>query len=119
MRKPFVSVSVGIVLGLASAAGRARAQQAAEPAAAPKPPVLLQGLGSHRHPIATSSPEAQKFFDQGMVMLFGFNHDEAFRSFERASQLDPKAAMPHWGMALAIGSNYNDPAPEASHLQRA
>ncbi len=120
MKKPFLPVAV--VLGLSAFAGASvvRAQHGADPgAAAPKPPVLLSGLGSHRHPIATSSPEAQKFFDQGMVMLFGFNHEEAFRSFERASQLDPKSPMPHWGMALATGSNYNDPEPETSRLERA
>ncbi|HEY4230588.1 MAG TPA: hypothetical protein VGO79_10470, partial [Thermoanaerobaculia bacterium] len=111
-------LSIVAVLGVAVVA---RAQHPAEPteAAAPKPPALLSGLGSHRHPIATSSPEAQKFFDQGMVMLFGFNHEEAFRSFEKAAQLDPGSPMPHWGMALVTGSNYNDPAPEATRLQRA
>ena len=89
----------------------------AEPAS--KPPALFAELGSHRHPIATASPEAQKFFDQGVVLLFGFNHEEAIRMFERAGELDPKAAMPHWGMALAHGSNYNDPAPPAERLQKA
>jgi tetratricopeptide (TPR) repeat protein len=96
----------------------ASAQHASEPVAA-KPATLLSGLGSHRHPIATPNAEAQKFFDQGMVMLFGFNHDEAFRAFEKAAQLDPKAAMPHWGMALAVGANYNDPEPEANRLEKA
>ena len=99
MGKRLVFGGTILALGLAAAAPvRAQAPhaaaQTAPEAAAPKPPALLSGLGSHRHPIATTSPEAQKFFDQGMVMLFGFNHDEAFRSFERASQLDPKAAMP-------------------------
>jgi len=82
------------------------------PAAAEKPATLFADLGTHRHPISTSSPEAQKFFDQGVVLLFGFNHEEAIRSFERAAQLDPKAAMPHWGKALALGSNYNEAAPD-------
>lgn len=85
----------------------------------PKPAVLLPGTGSHRHPIATSSPEAQKFFDQGMVLLFGFNHEEAFRSFEKAAALDPKAPMPHWGMAIVLGANYNDPAPVDERLLKA
>ena len=80
---------------------------------------LLSGLGTHRHPIATSSPEAQKYFDQGMVMLFGFNHEEAYRAFEKAAQLDPTAAMPHWGMALVTGANYNDVEPEVNRLKRA
>jgi tetratricopeptide (TPR) repeat protein len=82
------------------------------PAAAEKPAVLFADLGTHRHPISTSSPEAQKFFDQGVVLLFGFNHEEAIRSFERAAELDPKSAMPHWGKALALGSNYNEAAPD-------
>jgi len=59
-----------------------------------KPP-LLSETGRHHHLIATTSPEAQKFFDQGMTMLFGFNHLAAARSFQRAAELDPKAVMPH------------------------
>jgi tetratricopeptide (TPR) repeat protein len=88
-------------------------------AAAPRPVTLYENLGSHRHPIATSSPEAQKFFDQGMILAFGFNHEEAYRFFERAAQLDPKAAMPHWGMALVLGANYNDPAPPEERSKKA
>lgn len=75
-----------------------------------QPPVrLYDGIGSHQHIIKTSSPEAQKYFSQGLVLLYGFNHDEALRSFERAAQLDPKSPMPLWGMALVLGANYNDP----------
>jgi tetratricopeptide (TPR) repeat protein len=113
MTKQLVSL-----LAAAFVCAAASAQHASEPVAA-KPATLLSGLGSHRHPIATPNAEAQKFFDQGMVMLFGFNHDEAFRAFEKAAQLDPKAAMPHWGMALAVGANYNDPQPEANRLKKA
>ncbi|MGH9369705.1 MAG: tetratricopeptide repeat protein [Thermoanaerobaculia bacterium] len=91
----------------------------AAPAPEARGAMLLSGMGSHRHPIATSSPEAQKFFDQGMVLLFGFNHEEAIRSFERAAELDPSAAMPHWGMAFGLGSNYNDPAPAEERLRKA
>jgi tetratricopeptide (TPR) repeat protein len=86
---------------------------------AAKPAALLPGLGSHHHPIATSSPDAQKFFDQGVTLLFGFNHEEAYRSFAKAAELDPKAAMPRWGTALALGANYNDPEPEAERLKKA
>ncbi len=74
------------------------------------PAQLLPGMGSLHHPIATSNPEAQKFFDQGLTLIFAFNHDEAARSFRRAAELDPKAAMPWWGIANALGPNYNDPA---------
>jgi len=84
-----------------------------------KPVTLLSGMGAHTHPISTASPEAQKFFDQGVVLLFGFNHEEAIRAFEHASELDPKAAMPHWGEALALGANYNDPVPADERLKKA
>lgn len=78
-----------------------------------KPAELLEGLGNHVHPIVTSSPLAQKFFDQGLALIYGFNHDEAARLFARAAELDPKSPMPHWGIALALGPNYNlPPMPE-------
>ena len=98
---------------LCAAAAPAGGQMQHAPAAARPPATLVRGLSGHTHPIRTSSAEAQRFFDQGMVLLFGFNHQEAIRSFERASQLDPQAAMPHWGIALALGPNINlDVDPE-------
>ncbi|HEY8997060.1 MAG TPA: tetratricopeptide repeat protein, partial [Edaphobacter sp.] len=69
---------------------------------------LVAGLGNSAHTIRTSSAEAQRYFNQGLDYIWAFNHDEARRSFERAAQLDPKAAMPEWGIALAVGPNYND-----------
>ena len=72
------------------------------------PATLLAGLGAHHHAIRTSSPEAQRFFDQGLVLLYGFNHGQAIRQFERAAELDPRAPMPLWGIALAYGPNIND-----------
>ncbi len=73
------------------------------------PATLLPGMGSLHHPIATSNPDAQRFFDQGLTLVYAFNHDEAERSFRRAAELDPSAAMPWWGVALSLGPNYNDP----------
>lgn len=73
-----------------------------------RPVMLVEGMGNSHHAIRTTSPEAQKFFDQGMDYIFAFNHDEARRSFSKAAELDPKAAMPLWGVALAVGPNYND-----------
>src|SRR6266545_2241662 len=96
-----------------AACNRAAPQQAAAPAppaAQPQPPDvprLIEGIGRHHHPIATSSREAQQYFDQGFDLVFGFNHEEAARSFNRAAELDPKAPMPHWGIAWALGPNYN------------
>jgi tetratricopeptide (TPR) repeat protein len=70
---------------------------------------LLGNLGSFHRSISASA-EAQRFFDEGLTLLYGFNHEEAFRSFQRAAALDPSAPMPHWGMSLALGTNYNDTA---------
>lgn len=67
----------------------------------------MAGRGNHHHPITTTSTEAQQFFDQGVTLAYAFNHEEAVRSFQRAAALDPKAAMPHWGIAWALGPNYN------------
>ena len=69
--------------------------------------VLIPGLGQHHHTISTKNPEAQRFFDQGLTLVFGFNHEEAARSFRRASELDPQSAMAFWGVALALGPCIN------------
>ncbi len=70
---------------------------------------LLDGLGTWRHAITTTSPDAQRYFDQGLRLTYAFNHDEALRSFERAAELDPACAMCRWGMAYALGPNINLP----------
>ena len=70
---------------------------------------LLDTLGSHTHRVTTSSPGAQRYFDQGLRFLFGFNHGAAIRSFQEAAQLDPACAMAHWGIALANGPHINFP----------
>ncbi|MFO0947462.1 MAG: hypothetical protein U1D30_16255 [Planctomycetota bacterium] len=73
---------------------------------------LLAGLGDHHHAISTKSPEAQKYFDQGLVLLYAFNHNEAVRAFEEAARLDPECAMAYWGISFALGPNINAPATE-------
>jgi tetratricopeptide (TPR) repeat protein len=72
-----------------------------------KPVTLMSGLGSLHHPTSTKNPEAQSFFDQGFRMIYGFNHEEAVRSFKRAAELDPQMAMAWWGVAIALGPNIN------------
>jgi tetratricopeptide (TPR) repeat protein len=76
----------------------------------PRPATLMTGLGNLHHPVSTSTRQAQEFFDQGLRLIYCFNHDEAGRSFQRAGELDPKLAMAFWGVAEAVGPNYNDPA---------
>ena len=80
---------------------------------------LMEGLGRFHLPVRTSVPEAQKFFDQGMILVYGFNHDEAARAFRRAAELDPRMAMAHWGLALALGPNYNESSISPERLKAA
>src|SRR6185312_3510994 len=88
------------------------AQDHAAHQAQTKPVTLVTGLGNLHHPVSTKNPEAQKFFDQGLRFIYAFNHDEAARSFQHAGELDPKLAVAWWGVAEAVGPNYNDPADD-------
>lgn len=78
-----------------------------EPAAIAEP--RFPGLGSYSRKITTLSPDAQAYFDQGLLLLYAFNHDEAIRSFRQATRLDPSAAMAWWGIAIANGPHINNP----------
>jgi len=70
-------------------------------------PVLFDDLGSYHRAITTASPQAQAYFDQGLRLVYGFNHHEAQAAFREAARLDPSCAMCAWGIALTYGSNYN------------
>lgn len=70
---------------------------------------LFGGLGDFHRPISTNSQSAQAYFDQGMRLLWAFNHDEATRSSAKAAELDPQCAMCYWGVSLTVGPNYNLP----------
>jgi len=89
---------LGIIGGLSASAAQHDHTESSH-----KPSVLLPGMGHHHHPITTKNPEAQKFFDQGLILAFAFNHGEAERSFRQAIALDPEAAMPQWGLAWVLG----------------
>ena len=71
--------------------------------------VLYDSLGSYSYRITTTSADAQRWFDQGLRLVYAFNHHEAQRAFREAARLDPACAMCFWGIALTEGSNYNDP----------
>lgn len=98
-----------VLITLTFAASAAAQQHQHPPQPQSKPATLVTGLGDLHHPVTTSNAEAQKFFDQGLRFIYAFNHDEAARSFQRAAELDPKLAMAYWGIAEAVGPNYNDP----------
>jgi tetratricopeptide (TPR) repeat protein len=71
--------------------------------------MLFPGLGNVHREITTRSPEAQRYFDQGLSLMWAFNHDEATRSFAKAAELDPDCASCYWGVSLTVGPNYNLP----------
>jgi tetratricopeptide (TPR) repeat protein len=105
-----------LIFALFSAAAFAADTQPAKPADAcvpppgsappPLPAKLLEGQGTVHFPITTKSPEAQRFFDQGVAQMHSFWAREAERSFLQAAQLDPEAPMPHWGIAMVAAGDY-------------
>ncbi|RFF27485.1 MULTISPECIES: tetratricopeptide repeat protein [unclassified Wenzhouxiangella] len=112
-RAEFTSILAAMLL--AGAAGKVLADDQQEHAP------LIEGLGDHHHEVTTDSPEAQRYFNQGLVLAFGFNHGEAHRSFTQAARIDPDCAMCWWGAAWVLGPNINtamDPemVPEAWEL---
>ena len=70
---------------------------------------LLPNMGEFSYSVTTNSELAQKYFNQGLVLTYGFNHMEAFRSFEEATKIDSNCAMAYWGMAIVLGPNINAP----------
>src|SRR5262249_24458431 len=102
----------------AKPAANAAAPAPAPPAAAPGPTLApwaqgaqrLANLGAHQRKITTASGDAQAYFDQGLNLIYGFNHDEAARAFAKAIELDPTCASCYWGAGEALGPNYNMPA---------
>ena len=96
-------------------AGKTEVDPATPAAAAAMPsgteidPPLMKGLGTLGYRISTSSAPAQRYFDQGLRLAWGFNHAEALRAFRKAQKLDPRCAMCYWGEAWALGPNINVP----------
>jgi tetratricopeptide (TPR) repeat protein len=123
------NLMLAVVVILAAAAGyyafnRMRTETA-PPDLAPVGANLLEGLGDYSMPVTAGRPEVQRWFDQGLALTYGFNHDAAERSFLKAAELDPDCAMCWWGSALVIGPHVNsqmDPSNNAKawdRLQRA
>src|SRR5437870_369652 len=100
IQRIILTLATGVAISVSAAPAKTK------PASSPK---LLPGLGEVHHPVATKNSQAQQFFDQGLKLVFGFNHDEARKSFQRAVELDPKLAMAWWGVSLTLGPNYNLP----------
>jgi tetratricopeptide (TPR) repeat protein len=110
-----LALTLALVVAACGAQRRPAADEGPALAQEDKPGAPLFGnLGDHHVPITTHSEKAQRYFDQGVTLAYGFNHAEAIRSFREAQRLDPDCAMCFWGEALAYGPNINAPmAPEA------
>jgi tetratricopeptide (TPR) repeat protein len=111
-------LAILLVLGISTLAlcESAFSQEHPAPAKA-KSATLMTGYGDWHHPVSTKNAQAQAFFDQGLRLIYAFNHSEAIRSFQRGAELDPNLAMAYWGIAEAVGPNYNDPASQDRFVQ--
>ncbi|HSM13194.1 MAG TPA: hypothetical protein VLA66_03935, partial [Thermoanaerobaculia bacterium] len=104
---------------LLTASCRQEAAAPPAPVSEAAPAAQGEGLGPHRRAVTTASAEAQEQFDRGLAYLYGFNHDEAIRSFTRAAALDPGCAMAYWGIAYANGPHINNPVVPEERAQAA
>ena len=123
LRVPVIAASFTVLIACSQPAPPPAINQSAHAPdhGAPSTPArttLLGNLGSYHRAIKTTRDDAQKFFDEGLTLLYGFNHEESFKSFELAAAKDPSSPMPHRGMSLALGTNINDVAP-ADRLKQA
>src|SRR5215471_10258500 len=105
-------VAIGLVLLAACRGGEPPTAQDAV-----RKPKLFTGLGKIHHPISTRNEMTQRYFDQGLALAYGFNHEGAIDAFREAARLDPNCAMCWWGIAFAAGPNINAPmGPDGAKL---
>jgi tetratricopeptide (TPR) repeat protein len=102
-----ITPALTVLLGLAACA------------VGPDPAPLFDDLGAYRRSASTDSAAARRYFDQGLLWTYGFNHDEAVRSFREAQRLDPGFALAHWGEAFALGPNINLPMTDPAVAKQA
>ena len=107
-----------LIFILCATIGRAQQHQH-QTAANTQPAKTMAGLGNHHHAVSTGNPRAQQFFDQGLRLIYAFNHEESARAFQRAAELDPNLAMAWWGYALAVGPNYNESVVDPARMKAA
>ncbi len=107
-RASILALALALATGACSAQAPHGEMTHGAPAADARP-VLYDSLGRYSYRITTASPDAQRWFDQGLRLVYGFNHYEARKAFREAARLDPGCAMCAWGIAMTEGSNYNSP----------
>lgn len=115
---PRIALTMAFSAGLCLPVGCAE-QAGASQAFRTEQPTFFPGFGGYHRAVSTTVPEAQQAFDQGIQLLYGFNHDEAIRSFQYAASLDPNCAMAWWGVAYAHGLHINNPQMGQEQSKRA
>src|SRR5262245_12022905 len=110
--KRVVCITVA-ALALVACRGSGKSEETTAAASTPPPAAkgapLFNNLGAYTRSVTTTSDQARRYFSQGMLLTFGFNHAEAGRSFREAARLDPQCAACWWGAALVMGPNINLP----------
>jgi tetratricopeptide (TPR) repeat protein len=107
LRNPFITLGLSLLLGSSAMLAQKTGDTANKASAEGKFAVLIEGLGKYSRPITTPSAVAQRYFDQGLLFVYGYYFSEALASFQEAARLDPACPMVYWGMAMAIGPNPN------------
>ncbi|MEZ6243002.1 MAG: hypothetical protein R3B57_08165 [Phycisphaerales bacterium] len=109
LQTSLLAIGVGTAAALMARPGAFSSSQGGEPQPKNTEARLYAGYSGYHRAITTHSREAQQWFDQGIQLLYGFNHDEAIRSFHRAAEIDPECAIAWWGIAYAHGLHINNP----------
>jgi len=117
-RKRYGYLALAAGFGLSAALAVAAGDTKPAPGPASTEPHFAR-LGNYGRKVTTTSPAAQQYFDQGLAFLFGFNHDEAIRSFEAAAAADPNCPMAYWGIAIANGPHINHTEVDEAHAKAA
>ena len=107
LRNPFITLGLSLLLAGSAMLAPKAVETTNKASAEGKFAVLIEGLGKYHRVITTHSAVAQRYFDQGLLFVYGYYFSEALASFQEAARLDPDCAMVYWGMAMAIGPNPN------------
>jgi tetratricopeptide (TPR) repeat protein len=107
LRNPFITLGLSLLLAGSAMLAQKAVETTNKASAEGKFAVLIEGLGKYHRVITTHSAVAQRYFDQGLLFVYGYYFSEALASFQEAARLDPACPMVYWGMAMAIGPNPN------------
>jgi tetratricopeptide (TPR) repeat protein len=107
LRNPFITLGLSLLLAGSAVLAQKTKETTDKGSAEGQLAVLIEGLGKYHHPITTHSTVAQRYFDQGLLFVYGYYFPEALASFQEAARLDPQSAMIQWGIAMATAPDPN------------